>query len=174
MSAARKLASGLLRAIARRSPSGSREWAEAMLRELDFIESDWAALLWALGSATAIFRHSGRGWKAWFGKKSSEEGQMNDIGKKTVGMLAGVGIAALLILCATGVLLLGFRFFPGLDMEHMKWTHWLAVIVVETIFVIAAVKLWRKRAPMAVGILLTAILLAAHVVIHVTTHWNGQ
>ncbi len=171
MSAARKLASGLLRAVARRSPSGSREWADAMLRELDFIESDWEALFWALGSATAIFRHSGRRWKAWFGKKSSQkEGQMNDIGKKTVGMLAGVGIAALLVLSAIGAVLLSFRFFPGLEVEHLKWTHWLTVIVVETIFVISAVKLWRKRAPMAVGILLSAVVLAAHVVIHVATH----
>ncbi len=95
---------------------------------------------------------------------------MNDIGKKTVGMLAGVGIAALLVLSAIGAVLLSFRFFPGLEVEHLKWTHWLTVIVVETIFVISAVKLWRKRAPMAVGILLSAVVLAAHVVIHVATH----
>lgn len=171
MSAARKFASGLLRAVAQRSPSGSREWADAMLRELDFIENDWAALLWALGSATAIFRHSVRGWKAWFGKKSSpEEGQVDNIGKKTVGMLAGVGIAALLILCATGAVLLSIGFFPGVGPGRIAWTHWLAIISVETIFVIAAVKLWRKRAPMAVGILLSAIVLAAHVAIHMATH----
>ena len=29
-----------------------------MLREMDFIEGDWAALFWALGSATALFKHS--------------------------------------------------------------------------------------------------------------------
>jgi hypothetical protein len=28
-----------------------------MLREMDFVESDWAALFWALGSATALFKH---------------------------------------------------------------------------------------------------------------------
>jgi hypothetical protein len=28
-----------------------------MLRELDFVESDWGALFWALGSATALFKH---------------------------------------------------------------------------------------------------------------------
>lgn len=27
-----------------------------MLREMDFVEGDWAALFWALGSATALFR----------------------------------------------------------------------------------------------------------------------
>jgi hypothetical protein len=168
MSSARKFASGLLRAVARRAPSGSREWAAAMLRELDFIENDWAALLWALGSAAAIFGHPG---KAWFGRKSSEEErQMNEIGKKTVGLLAGVGVAALLILCAIGAVLLSIRFFPGVGPGRIMWTHWLAIISVETIFVIAAVKLWRKRAPMAVGILLSGIVLAAHVVIHMATH----
>jgi hypothetical protein len=28
-----------------------------MLREMDFIERDWAALLWALGSVTVLFKH---------------------------------------------------------------------------------------------------------------------
>ncbi len=28
-----------------------------MLREMDFVEGDWAALFWALGSATALFKH---------------------------------------------------------------------------------------------------------------------
>jgi amino acid permease len=28
-----------------------------MLREMDFVEGDWAALFWALGSAIALFRH---------------------------------------------------------------------------------------------------------------------
>jgi hypothetical protein len=28
-----------------------------MLREMDLVEGDWAALFWALGSATALFKH---------------------------------------------------------------------------------------------------------------------
>jgi hypothetical protein len=48
MSATRRLASKLLRAILRHSSADSQEWANAMLRELDFIENDWAALFWAL------------------------------------------------------------------------------------------------------------------------------
>jgi hypothetical protein len=28
-----------------------------MLREMDCVEGDWAALFWALGSATALFKH---------------------------------------------------------------------------------------------------------------------
>jgi hypothetical protein len=29
-----------------------------MLRELDFIDSDWASVWWALGGATAVLKHS--------------------------------------------------------------------------------------------------------------------
>ena len=56
----RRFATGLLRAVARFAPAASRLWAEAMLRELQFVAGDWEALWWALGSATAILRHSGR------------------------------------------------------------------------------------------------------------------
>jgi hypothetical protein len=45
-----------------------------MLSELDFIESDWAALFWALGSARAIFKYSiPRLLRAGLGKRSSQE-----------------------------------------------------------------------------------------------------
>src|ERR1700674_2178308 len=124
MSPIRRLASRLLGAVVRHSSSHSQDWANAMLRELDFIESDWAALFWALGSTTAIFRHSGRGLRARFGKSlGQEEERMNHIGKKTAGVVAGIVIAATLVLCAFGLLVLSFRFFPALGLERVEWTH---------------------------------------------------
>jgi hypothetical protein len=172
MSVARRLASRLLRAVARHSSSENQDWGNAMLRELDFIENDWAALFWALGSMTAIFRHSGRAFGKWFGKGSSrEEERMNNIGEKTVGVVVGIVLSGILVVCAFGLLYLTSRLFPGLDLEHVEWTHWLTVIVIpETIFIIAAVKLWNKRAPVALGVLLFAATLAVHFVVHVTTH----
>ena len=68
MGTPRTLAGKLLRAVVLLAPAESRDWANAMLRELDFIEGEWAALFWALGSATAIFRHAGRNWRKWFQK----------------------------------------------------------------------------------------------------------
>ena len=44
MTARRRWAVAMLRAVIRHAPEASREWASAMLRELDYIESDWAAL----------------------------------------------------------------------------------------------------------------------------------
>lgn len=92
---------------------------------------------------------------------------MNNLGKKTVGVLSGVGIAAALVVTAFGLLLMTARTFPQLGLERAEWTHILTIVVIpETIFVIAAVMLWRKRLPMAAGILLTGLVLAVHVVVH--------
>jgi hypothetical protein len=54
----RRLASAILTAAVRRASPGVREWGTAMLREMDFVESDWAALLWAIGSVPVLFKHS--------------------------------------------------------------------------------------------------------------------
>jgi hypothetical protein len=53
----RGLASAILTAAARRSSPGVREWGTAMLREMDFVESDWAALLWAIGCVPVLLKH---------------------------------------------------------------------------------------------------------------------
>jgi hypothetical protein len=45
-----------------------------MLRELDFIENDWEALVLALGSTAAIFRHSGRELKGMVRKDPGSRG----------------------------------------------------------------------------------------------------
>ena len=53
----RRLASAILSASVRWASPGVRDWGNAMLREMDCVEGDWAALFWALGSATALFKH---------------------------------------------------------------------------------------------------------------------
>jgi hypothetical protein len=58
MSAIRRTASRLLLFVVRHAPAPSRSWGRAMLREMDFVDNDWAALRWALGSTAAICRHS--------------------------------------------------------------------------------------------------------------------
>lgn len=46
----RKLAVKISNIVIRRCPPAYKDWAHATSRELEFIESDWAALRWALGS----------------------------------------------------------------------------------------------------------------------------
>jgi hypothetical protein len=50
MTRLRKLAVKISNTVVRRSPPAYKDWARATAREIEFIESDWAALRWALGS----------------------------------------------------------------------------------------------------------------------------
>jgi len=54
----RSLALRILNAVVRFAPLGAGEWCEAMSREIHFIESDWAALSWALGGTRILFTHN--------------------------------------------------------------------------------------------------------------------
>ncbi|HXR38594.1 MAG TPA: hypothetical protein VN776_05860 [Terracidiphilus sp.] len=92
---------------------------------------------------------------------------MNKVGKKAMGVGLGAVSALMLVGCAFAVLRIAAHLFPGLGLEHAEWTHWLAVIVIpETIFVAAAIFLWRKKGPVAVGILTTALMMGLHVAVH--------
>src|SRR5580698_6454952 len=42
--------------VVRAARSGSKEWARATARETEFIQNDWAALRWALGSMRILWR----------------------------------------------------------------------------------------------------------------------
>lgn len=50
----RDLAVWILRIAIRHASPDAQEWGNAMLREMDSVEGDWAALLWALGSVRAL------------------------------------------------------------------------------------------------------------------------
>jgi hypothetical protein len=176
MGAARNLAAKLLRAMLRYAPQEKRAWVEAMLRELDFIEGEWPALSWALGCTTAIFRECLRGWGAWLRRQIAnllgirpvqEENKMNSTGKKTLGVLSGIGIAL-----AIGVIAFLLRnviadALLAVGIPRTMWSHVLTVILpTEVIVVVAAILLWRRnRAPVAVGLLVPALLMGAHVVV---------
>jgi hypothetical protein len=165
----RRLAVKLLSAVLRHAPDDSRDWASAMLRELDFIEGDWAALLWAIGSATAILRRAASVWRLRF-KNKTMEGRMINKGKKALGVGLGMLSALALVGCALATLRIAGLVFPGLD--HSPWAYWLAVMAVpEAIFVAATVMLWRKKGPVAAGILAAALVVALHVAVHLTLHW---
>jgi hypothetical protein len=168
----RKLAVKLLEVVVRYAPEQSREWASAMLAELDFIEGDWPALFWSLGSAAAIARHAASNWRSWItNKKQTEEGKMSSTGKKAAGVASGAGLALLLAFAGMGLVqFIGFM-FPDAGIEHMHWPHFLGAIVIpEIVFVIAAIMLWRKRPPVAVGILLMGAAIGVHVAVHFATH----
>lgn len=175
MSILRAIASKLLRAVSRYSSEQARDWTDAAARELDFIESDWEALVWATGSTTAIVGHWGRDMEASLAGylRYREDLLMKDIGKKTLGTMSGIGIALALALAAWGLYALALYLFPSLD-TGVPWPAWIMIIVLpETIFAICVVKMWQRKRYQAVGILLAAMVLATHFAMHIMSHWNG-
>jgi hypothetical protein len=175
MSVARRLAYRLLNSVVRHASPDSQDWASAMLRELDFVESDWGALLWALGSATALFRHSvPRQLRAWLEKHfGTAQGEMlKNIRKMTAEMLWGVVIASVVLtLSLIGVLRAAPVLFPEWHVGHARHVEWLAIVgIPEAVFMTTTVVLWRKKRSMAAGILLAAMMLMTHAIIHGLTH----
>jgi len=171
MSFPRRVATELLRAMLRLSPEESREWASAMLRELEFIEGDWEALFWSLGCTTAIFRRSGRPLLSWVIRQLGfEEGRMSDFQRRAVGVFSGIGLAIVLTICFMVVTHLSGHIFGFTDSPWMMRVAAVMAVVLEVVFVASVIALWRKRRPMAVGILLTATLLGTHFAMYISTH----
>jgi hypothetical protein len=50
MTLLRGLALKISNAVVKYASSGCREWAEGVAREVEFVQGDWAALGWAIGS----------------------------------------------------------------------------------------------------------------------------
>jgi hypothetical protein len=173
MSPLRRLAAGLLRVVLRHSSGDTEDWVKAMLRELDFIEDDWAALFWAMGSTTAIFRCSAR--RRWLeDRQGRKEAGMNQRSRNVWGVVAGVGIGLGVAVIVIALRMLSLQYFPSLEAGRVPWRLWLLVMALpEAIFIVSAIALWRKRKPMAIGILLTAAAAATHFAIHIASHWRG-
>jgi hypothetical protein len=173
MGAPRNLARRLLHAALRLAPANCLEWVEAMLSELEYIEGEWPALFWALGCTTAIFRQCLLEWGAQVGKylgdllgirQFEEENKVNSTGKKTLGVLAGAGIALAL---GVGMFFLAHpiaNMLQAVGIQKSMWSHLLSVLVpTELVLIVAAVLLWKRRTPVAVGILVTCAVMAIHV-----------
>lgn len=57
----RGLSAKILGAAVRRAYSSMQEWGNAMPAEMEYVEGEWAAVVWALGGA-ASQKVGGRGW----------------------------------------------------------------------------------------------------------------
>jgi len=167
MTGMRTIARRLLAAMVQHSSAESRNWADAMLREMDFVESDWPALRWALGSTTVLCRLAvSRRIRMCFPQARS----LKEMAKQLPAMLAGVAVAgAVLTVC---VLLLS-------SLSHAAWFRpalWrladrtLVVIVPEAVYLAGAAVLWRRRRSVAAGMLAAGLILMTHAIVHFATH----
>jgi hypothetical protein len=171
MPALRRIAVRVLTAMVRRSSSEGRAWAEAMLRELDFVQSDWSALRWAVGGATVLCKHTvSQRMNASFRRVFNDARSLKGIAKATPAVLAGVAVAGVVLsMC---VLLLS-------SLTHAPWfqptmgklaDRTLFVVVPEAVYVTSAAALWQRRRPVAAGILAAGAILMTHAIVHFATH----
>jgi hypothetical protein len=142
-----------------------------MLREVDFVDSDWDALTWALGSTAAICRHSllqrltnwrrSAGRDTWLPRRSARW-----ISSVAPGMAVAVIIWAICVAVLSAL-------------EHTSWFAPSDVKVVERLFIIAipeavyllgAVALWRRHRRAASGILAAGAILITHGIMHFVTY----
>lgn len=146
-----------------------------MLRELDFVETDWEGLVWVLGSAGVLLRYSiqdsvravvCKGVGLW--QQQSPQRMLGKAAELTIGLLVSAGV---LFGCVYGLRSLAPLLFPGWHLENRAWAQCLAVVFIpEAIFASGAVVLWWRRRVMAKGILLGALTLLTHFVVYFTTH----
>jgi|HubBroStandDraft_3_1064219.scaffolds.fasta_scaffold04259_2 hypothetical protein len=161
MGAPRRWASRLLDLAVRRLAPADSGWGSAMLRELDFVAGEWAALAWALGGAAALGRHFlPRRWT------------LQEIGRTTAGLLVGVVLAAGVLALSLGALLrLLPDSFAAWQQEHAAAAGWLTVVVVpEIVLVLAVASLWPRKRSIAIGVVLAAMTLITHFALYVARH----
>jgi len=90
---------------------------------------------------------------------------MNSTGKKALGVGLGIFSALMLAGCAFAVLRIAIILFPSL--QHSSTVYWMSVVVIpELILVAATILLWRRRGPVAAGILATALVMGLHLAVH--------
>ena len=142
-----------------------------MLREMDFVEGDWSALRWALGSATALCRHSvSQQLRTWFERSRTEPLSLRGVARKGPALLSGIAAAgAVLAVC-----LLAFSSLVNatrLDAAHEKLAdRMLFVVIPEAVYAVSVAMLWRHRKSVALGILTAGVILITHAIIHFAIH----
>jgi len=171
MSRTRRLASRVLTIVIRQLSGKGQLWGNAMLRELDFIEGDWAALFWAFGSTAALCRNSITSRLRTLGdRRFNETFQIKRIAKKTTGIVAGVIVAGSVLALCVGILI-GLIRFASLQQENGRLADRLLIVVIpETLYVVGLITLLRRRKSVALGILLAGVILVTHAIIHFATH----
>jgi len=95
---------------------------------------------------------------------------MDNFGKKTGWLFAGMGAALAAGIVAALAFHLTIDIFPSLRPSGPPWLPWLVLISIPQIIFIF--KFWRNRRPVAVGILLMALAMSTHFAMYAVRHWS--
>lgn len=167
MSAIRRVAERVLLFVVRRLPEGSRSWGRAMLREMDFVDNDWAALRWALGSTAALCKQSLiQTLKSWREGAAPNASSHVRRGRWIPSVVSGV--AAAVVVLAISVLTLA-------TLVRVSWLGphqgtlaepFFVVVIPDALCLLSAIALWRPQGRMASGMLAAGATLVAHSIIY--------
>jgi len=168
LSLLRRAASRVLHFIVRHSPAESRRWGDAMLREMDFVDDDWAALCWALGSTVAISRRSLM--QRLRNARDSDAWSVNGFRRWLPRVSVGIAAAAAILTLSIGALST-FAHSSWFDPSHGQLVDRVFIVAIPSaIYAFCAVALWRSRKREASGILAAGAILVAHSIMYFVTY----
>jgi len=166
MSPIRGVARRVLHFVVRLAPPRTRSWGDAMIGEMDHIDDDWAALLWALGGALALCRCSLIEHLRSFRKLlAGEVPARRDARHLIKSILSGVGVAGAVLIISM-LTLATLQHTHGVEPSQTRFAQLLfAVVVPDGLCLVAALALWRPQRRLTSGILAAGAALAAHSII---------
>ena len=166
MSPIRDVARRVLHFVVRLAPPRTRSWGEAMIGEMDHIDDEWDALLWALGGTLALCRCSLieqlRNLRNFLAAEVSAQRKATHLIKS---ILSGVGVAGVVLIISM------------LTLTTLQRTYWVepsqarfaqllfAVVVPDGLCLLAALALWPRQRRLTSGILAAGAALGAHSII---------
>jgi hypothetical protein len=166
MSPIRDVARRVLHFVVRLAPPRTRSWGEAMIGEMDHIDDEWDALLWALGGTLALCQCSLiehlRNFRTLLAGEVSAQRRATHLIKS---ILSGVGVAVVILIISM-LTLTTLQRTSWVDPSQARLAQLLfAVVIPDGLCLLAAFALWRPQRRLASGILAAGAALGAHSII---------
>lgn len=154
----RGITARLLSFAAACAPTKFAEWARAMLGELDYVEDDWSAFFWALGSIGVLLRFSTI--QLLLIPKWRDKSMIRQTGQ----VLLGAVVAG--IVCMAGSLVrMAMLKVAGLQLSDVRMSQRLMfILLLEVTYVVIATAQWHRRKFVSVGVSLAGLTQLASVI----------
>ena len=166
MSPIRGIAQRGLHFVVRLAPPRTRSWGEAMIGEMDHIDDEGDALLWALGGTLALGRCSLiehlKNLRSLLADEVSAQRQATHLIKS---ILSGVGVAVVVLIISM-LTVTTLQRTALVEPSQARLARLLfAVVIPDALCLLAALASWRPRRRLASGILAAGAALGAHSII---------
>jgi hypothetical protein len=153
MSSIRNAARRVLQFVVQHAPPATRSWGDAMMREMDCIDDDWAAMSWALGSTMALCRQSAI---------EHVRGLRHRRPTATQSVLLGIAAAAMVLMVSMSARTMVERMSWYAPSQGRQLALLFAVVIPDTLGLLGGIALWRPHGRVTSGILAAGAALGAH------------